>query len=113
MGITVILRRTWLFNENKIKSSESFSKQPTQLIIAAVNWLTVLEMVELIADFCLVGFEVKKQDFSLRSFTAHWLASESWKRNHTLIVNKKILKSILKRYYRLWKYFRERFALAK
>ena len=33
MGITEILRRIWLFSANKIKSSESFDKQPTQLII--------------------------------------------------------------------------------
>ena len=33
MGITEILRRIWLFSANKIKSSESFSKQPTQLIV--------------------------------------------------------------------------------
>ena len=33
MGITEILRRIWLFSANKIKSSESVSKQPTQLII--------------------------------------------------------------------------------
>ena len=33
MGITEILRRIWLFSANKIKSSESFIKQPTQLII--------------------------------------------------------------------------------
>ena len=33
MGITEILRRIWLFSENKIKSFESFSKQPTQLIV--------------------------------------------------------------------------------
>ena len=32
MGITEILRRIWLFSANKIRSSESFSKQPTQLI---------------------------------------------------------------------------------
>jgi len=48
MGITEILRRIWLFSANKIKSSESGSKQPTnqptnsihrrnQLIIAAHN----------------------------------------------------------------------------
>jgi len=37
MGITEILSRVWLFSANKIKSSESFSKQPTQLIIAADN----------------------------------------------------------------------------
>ena len=34
MGLTEILRRIWLFTANKIKSSESVSKQPTQLIIA-------------------------------------------------------------------------------
>ena len=33
MGITEILRRSWLFYANKIKSSE----QPTQLIIASHN----------------------------------------------------------------------------
>ena len=33
MGITEILERIWLFSANKIKSSESFSKQPTQLIV--------------------------------------------------------------------------------
>ena len=37
MGITEILRRIGLFSANKIKSSESFSKHPTQLIIAAHN----------------------------------------------------------------------------
>ena len=33
MRITEILRRIWLFSANKIKSSEPFSKQPTQLIV--------------------------------------------------------------------------------
>ena len=33
MGLTEILRRIWLFSANKIKSSESVSKQPTQLIV--------------------------------------------------------------------------------
>ena len=33
MGITDIFRRIWLFSANKVKSSESFSKQPTQLIV--------------------------------------------------------------------------------
>jgi len=37
MGITEILIGIWLFSANKIKSSEAFSKQPTQLIIAADN----------------------------------------------------------------------------
>ena len=30
MGIWEILRRSWLFSVDKIESSESFSKQPTQ-----------------------------------------------------------------------------------
>ena len=33
MGITEILRRIWLFSANTTKSSESFSKQPTQFIV--------------------------------------------------------------------------------
>ena len=33
MGITEILGRIWLFSTNKTKSFESFSKQPTQLIV--------------------------------------------------------------------------------
>ena len=37
MRITEILRRIWVFSANKTKSSESFSKQPTQLIIQAHN----------------------------------------------------------------------------
>ena len=37
MGITEILRRIWLYSANNINSSESFGKQPTQLIIAAHN----------------------------------------------------------------------------
>ena len=44
MGVTEILRRIWLFSENKIKSSESFSEQPTQLIIAAHNCHKVLSL---------------------------------------------------------------------
>ena len=31
-GIPELLRRIWLFSANKIKSSETISKQPTQLI---------------------------------------------------------------------------------
>ena len=33
MGITEILRKIWLFSENKIKGSEYSNKQPTQLIV--------------------------------------------------------------------------------
>ena len=48
MGITEILRRIWLFPANKIKSSESGSKQPTQLIIAVHNCHTGLELIKYI-----------------------------------------------------------------
>ena len=37
MGMREILRRIWLFSAIMIKSSESGSKQPTQLIITAHN----------------------------------------------------------------------------
>ena len=33
MGITEILDRIWLFSANKMKSSESVNKQPTQLMV--------------------------------------------------------------------------------
>ena len=33
IGITEILRKIWLFSANKMKNSEPFSKQPTQLIV--------------------------------------------------------------------------------
>ena len=33
MGITEVLKRIWLFSAKKVKSSESVSKQPTQLIV--------------------------------------------------------------------------------
>ena len=33
MGLSEIIKRTWLFSANKIKSSESGSKHPTQLIV--------------------------------------------------------------------------------
>mgnify|MGYP001500140012 CR=1 FL=1 len=41
MGIKEILRSIWLFSASKIKSSESLSKQPTQLIIPAYNCHTL------------------------------------------------------------------------
>ena len=37
MGITDILIMIWIFSGIKIKDSESFNKQQTQLIIAAHN----------------------------------------------------------------------------
>ena len=48
MGITEILRRIWLFSASKIKSSESFIKQPTQLIIVAHNFHNRVEQGNLL-----------------------------------------------------------------
>ena len=43
MGIIEILRGIYIFSANEIKSSESFSNQPTQLIVQVIigsdNWL--------------------------------------------------------------------------
>ena len=55
MGIIEILRRIWLFSANKIKSLESFSKQQTQLIIAAHNCHTSLnKMIYILLTFQFV-----------------------------------------------------------
>ena len=52
MGITEILRRIWLFSANKIKSSESISKQPTQLIVELNSSLRhIIVTNALIANF--------------------------------------------------------------
>jgi hypothetical protein len=37
MGITETLRRIWLFSANKIKISDSVSRQPTQLIVEELS----------------------------------------------------------------------------
>ena len=39
LGITEILRRIWLLSANKIKVSESVSKQPTQLTVELISSL--------------------------------------------------------------------------
>ena len=63
LGITEILRSIWLFSANKIKSSKSGSKQPTQLIIAAhnchTNWIynARVQKFELTCCKVSIGFE--------------------------------------------------------
>ena len=46
MGIREILRRMWLFSANKINSSESFSKQPTQLIVELNSSLRYIIVIQ-------------------------------------------------------------------
>ena len=50
MGIKEILRRIWLFSANKTKSSESFNKQPTQLIVALNSSLRHIIVTQNTAD---------------------------------------------------------------
>ena len=51
MGITEILRWIWIFHTNKMKSSESFNKQPTQLIVQLNSSLRDT-IVALVVVFC-------------------------------------------------------------
>ena len=55
MGLTEILRRILLFSANKIKSSEFFSKQPSQLIIklnsSLLQIIDALGQIDLLVDF--------------------------------------------------------------
>ena len=72
MGITELLRRIWLFSANKTKSSESFCKQPTQLIVELNSSLRHI-IVTLLS--CLIttvlAFETFPNDSSLvTSYTA-------------------------------------------
>ena len=62
MGITEILRRIWLFSANKIKSSESFSKHPTQLIVEFNSSLWPI-IVTMLTSFLSKGAENYKRQF--------------------------------------------------
>ena len=53
LGITEILRRIWLFSANKIKSSEYFSKELTQLIVELNSSLQHI--------IATLGFSLKNQ----------------------------------------------------
>ena len=65
MGITEKLGRIWLYSVNKIKSSESFSKQPTQLIIAAHNCHICMN------SFCAIFFPKQKSTRRKQCFVFH------------------------------------------
>ena len=73
MGITEILWRIWLFSANKIKSSESFSKQPTQLIIAAHNCHTIIfqTLNSHFLDHCDAG-QIWKESFDCEPMPSSW-----------------------------------------
>ena len=60
MGIIEILKRIWLLSENKIRSSESVSKQPTQLIFELNSSLRQkLGTLELVTDSQLEEVQMK------------------------------------------------------
>ena len=56
LGITEILRRIWLFFANKIKSSASFSKQPTQLIVELNSSLRHIIVTYEMQELCSMYF---------------------------------------------------------
>ena len=72
MGITEILRRIWLFSANKIKSFESFSKQPTQLIVKVNSSLRHI----------IVTFDsselILSQTLILMCCSCYWLSEINW-----------------------------------
>ena len=63
MGITEILRRIWLFSA-KIKSSESFSNQPTQLIVKLNSSLRHI-IVTKDRKHALTHFDSRHQDCNI------------------------------------------------
>ena len=80
MGITEILRRIWLFSENKIKSSESFSKQPAQLIVklnSSLRHITVTYVT--LSIWGIFGYENKYfRLFATHCFTTSTLRQASY-----------------------------------
>ena len=54
MGITEILSRIWLFPANQIKTSESGSKEPTQLIVELNSSLRHIIVTQVIQTFDLL-----------------------------------------------------------
>ena len=50
MEITEVLKRIWLFSANKIKTSESVSKQSTQLIVELISSLRHIIVTIIAAD---------------------------------------------------------------
>ena len=63
MGITEILRRIWLFSANKIKSSESFSKKPTQLIVEVNSSLRCMIVTQVLTLFSKSWWELQHSLF--------------------------------------------------
>ena len=82
MAITEILRRIWLFSATKIKSSESFSKQPTQLIIA----------VPIVTFFCCTG----QHFFYLNTLENFYLVEKQNKKNFMKKIRKLVDSGIVK-----------------
>ena len=66
MGITEIFRRIWLFSANKIKSSESFSKQPTQLMVELNSSLQhIIVTLGSFVKFTLIIYSMKHLQYNI------------------------------------------------
>ena len=86
MGITEFLRRIWLLSANKIKSSESFSKQPTQLIVelnsslrhiivtnvASQHYIHELASASVHTRFVAFGMVISKPKGITSFLTSYW-----------------------------------------
>ena len=102
MGITEILRRIWLFSANKIKSSHSFSKQPTQLIVELNSSLRhiivtyILSRSKQTAIFTKKFVDSRLLHISLKMFSS---ISSSWPQNLKRVSNSIIFWPIFDTYF--------------
>jgi len=89
MGITEILRRIWLFSANKIKRSESYSKQPTQHIVQLKSslWHIIVTLGNLKFQLWLWIFPKDKFSFQIQNYVTY----------HVVLIQKG------QKYVRLWK----------
>ena len=75
------MRRIWLFSANKIKSSESFSKQPTQHIVklnSSLRHIIVTNVVFLSTDSKVVskaGHKLFEPDLKTNFKVSNWASS--------------------------------------
>ena len=84
MGITEILRRIWLFSANKTKSFESFSKQPTQLIVKLNSSLRHI-IVTMVSNSCSV--HVNNNTWLMTQFNDHLLQIETCKNFNDMLLH--------------------------
>ena len=86
MGIKEVLRRIWLFSASKIKSSESGSKQPTQLIVKLNSSLWHIIVTIVFAQWqiktinlnCLIFCAISLEGFVKTKYNSLNLSLKKW-----------------------------------